>query len=113
MANHSRSTPSKRSGPLGPALTESLRASLSSLPERPTITHHAAFEALNSIEEALVDVEGAVFMVDQVATHGEYLDDAGRAFGNASRLLLVDVGRLRGVFSDAFQSLLNKEGGAA
>jgi hypothetical protein len=86
MADRKGNTPSARSDSTGSALAETLRASLDSLPERPTIARSAAFTALDSIEHALNDMEGSA--VDQLTVHGENLDYAEK--GPAPRLAAGD-----------------------
>ncbi len=51
------------------------------------------------LEDAIIDLEGSVFLVDQFVAHGEHTDDAERALHHVNRLLAADMKAVREAFT--------------
>ena len=59
------------------------------------MTRNPVLAAFDKIEDAIADMEGSAFLVDQIVTHGESFDNASRALHHVNRLMLADTETLR------------------
>lgn len=71
----------------------------------------AANSAMDALENAIDDVMGSAFLVDQFITHGEHTDDVDRALHHVNRLLEADLKELRKAFDVAFHDAHGKNKG--
>jgi hypothetical protein len=111
MANRNRNTPRGRAEATGSPLTATLRASLVTLDKR-TVTHAAAFHALDLIDQAVGDVTATSCVLDEIlAKMSDNDDNKVGAIDTVFRHLQTDLETLQRVNAEARDSI--RKGGAA
>ena len=73
--------------------------------KRKSVPYGQIFMAMTVIEDALIDMAGSAFLLDQIATHGDSMDDQDRAYVHVARLLIADMVELRAEFDRVHEAL--------